>query len=150
MRTIVFVDGYNLYYGMLRRSPYKWLDLFALFHDHALNTEADVIEVRYCTAPVLGKMCDDAQSPQRQRTYLQALRKMPPQCTVIVEGKMIASQPYQRLVRPLPHAPEIEMVQVINFDGQMKTRRWVKVLFGGCIALLLVAAGLAIVAAKSN
>lgn len=116
MRTIVFVDGYNLYYGMLRRSPHKWLDLFALFNDHALNAEADVVEVRYYTAPVLGKMCDDAQSPQRQRTYIQALRKMPPQRTVIVEGKMIASQPYQRLVRPLPQAPEIAMVQVINFD----------------------------------
>ena len=116
MRTIVFVDGYNLYYGMLRRSRYKWLDLFALFHHHALNPEAEVIEVRYYTAPVLGKMSDDPDSPQRQRTYIQALRKMPPQRVVIVEGKMVASQPYQRLVRPLPQAPGIEMVQVIDFD----------------------------------
>ena len=115
MRTIVFVDGYNLYYGMLRRSRYKWLDLFALFHDHALGPEAEVIEVRYYTAPVLGKMSDDADSPQRQRTYIQALRKMPPQRVVIVEGRMVASQPYQRLVRPLQQAPEIQMVQVIAF-----------------------------------
>lgn len=116
MRTIVFVDGYNLYYGMLRRSPYKWLDLFALFHDHALDHDAGVIEVRYYTAPVLGKMCDDPESPQRQRTYLQALRKLHPQRIAIIEGRMTASQPYQRLVRPIPEAPALGMVQVVHFD----------------------------------
>jgi len=31
VKTIVYVDGYNLYYGLLRKSPHKWLDLFALF-----------------------------------------------------------------------------------------------------------------------
>lgn len=30
MATIVYVDGFNLYYGALRGSPYKWLDLEAL------------------------------------------------------------------------------------------------------------------------
>lgn len=116
MRTIVFVDGYNLYYGMLRRSPHKWLDVFTLFHDHALDPEADVIEVRYYTAPVLGKMCDDPLSPQRQRTYIQALRKFHPQRIVIIEGKMTASQPFQRLVRPIPEAPALGLVQVYQFD----------------------------------
>ena len=27
MRTIVYIDGFNLYYGLLRHSPHKWLDL---------------------------------------------------------------------------------------------------------------------------
>lgn len=30
-KTIVYVDGFNLYYGLLKDSPYKWLDLAALF-----------------------------------------------------------------------------------------------------------------------
>ena len=30
MRTCVYVDGFNLYYGALKRTPYKWLDLAAL------------------------------------------------------------------------------------------------------------------------
>ena len=77
MKTIVYVDGYNLYYGLLRRSPYKWLDLFTLFQTHVLQ-DAEVIEVRYYTAPVLARMCDDARSPQRQRTYLPASpRRLP-------------------------------------------------------------------------
>ena len=31
MRTYVYVDGFNLYYGALKGSHYKWLDLKALF-----------------------------------------------------------------------------------------------------------------------
>ena len=58
MRTIVFVDGYNLYYGMLRRSPYKWLDLFALFHDHALGPEADKPTVSASGAPAAASAGD--------------------------------------------------------------------------------------------
>jgi hypothetical protein len=30
-RTIVYVDGFNLYYGALRGTRFKWLDLSALF-----------------------------------------------------------------------------------------------------------------------
>ena len=47
MRTVVYVDGYNLYYGLLRKTTLKWLDLFALFRDHVLDPEADLIQVRY-------------------------------------------------------------------------------------------------------
>ena len=31
MRTIVYVVGFNLYYGALKDTPYKWLDLPLLF-----------------------------------------------------------------------------------------------------------------------
>jgi hypothetical protein len=31
MRTAVYVDGFNLYFGVLKRTPYKWLDLQRLF-----------------------------------------------------------------------------------------------------------------------
>ena len=31
MRTRVYVDAFNLYYGALRGTPYKWLDLDALY-----------------------------------------------------------------------------------------------------------------------
>jgi hypothetical protein len=30
MLTNVYVDGFNLYYGCLKGTPYKWLDLGAL------------------------------------------------------------------------------------------------------------------------
>lgn len=116
MKTIVYIDGYNLYYGLLRKSPYKWLDLYSLFQNHVLNNDADVIEVRYYTAPVLAKMSDDPQSQQRQRIYLQALRKMAPNKVSIVEGKMVASTPFLRLARPIPEAPERTHAQVCTLN----------------------------------
>jgi hypothetical protein len=27
MRTFVYVDGFNLYYGAVKGTPYKWLDM---------------------------------------------------------------------------------------------------------------------------
>ncbi|MBN3495478.1 hypothetical protein [Vibrio neptunius] len=36
MKTIVYVDGFNFYYGLLRHSPYKWLDLVKLFEQELL------------------------------------------------------------------------------------------------------------------
>jgi len=111
VKTIVYVDGYNLYYGLLRRSPWKWLDLFALFQNHVL-TDANILEVRYYTAPVLARMCDDPVSPQRQRLYLQALRKQPPSRVTIVEGRMVATTPILRLVEPING---LERVRVQDF-----------------------------------
>ena len=116
MRTIVYVDGYNLYYGLLRKTNYKWLNLFSLFKDHVLDGNADLVEVRYYTAPVLGRMSDDPESPQRQRVYLQALRKMPPGRISIIEGRILASTPHQRLVKPIQEAPHLQMVQVYDFN----------------------------------
>lgn len=136
LKTIVFIDGYNLYYGLLRRSPYKWLDLYALFQNHVLQN-AEVIEVRYYTAPVLARMSDDLESPKRQRTYLQALRKQQPQKVTILEGKMIAATPFSRLVEPIIDVPHINKVQVYSFeekqsDVNMAVDMVISALTGAC------------------
>lgn len=116
MRTIAYIDGYNLYYGLLRKSQYKWLDVYALFRDQALNQSSDLVEVRYYTAPMLGKMSDDLESPIRQRRCLQALRKMHPIGLTLIEGRIVASTPFQRLIRPIPEAPHLQKVQVLDFN----------------------------------
>lgn len=116
MRTIVYVDGYNLYYGLLRQSNFKWLDLYTLFKNYILEPEAILIEVRYYTAPVLGRMSDNPLSTQRQRTYLQALRKTHPDRVFIIEGKIIMKMPFLRLKEPIPEAPSISHLQVIHFS----------------------------------
>ena len=30
VRTIVYVDGFNLYFGALRKTPHRWLNLHTL------------------------------------------------------------------------------------------------------------------------
>lgn len=116
VRTIVYVDGYNLYYGLLRGSNAKWLDLYRLFNSYVLDSSAELLEVRYYTAPVLSRMSDDTESGSRQRTYLQALRKMPSGKVEIIEGRIQQSTPYQRLVTPIPEAPNLKKVQVYDFN----------------------------------
>jgi uncharacterized LabA/DUF88 family protein len=115
IKTIVYIDGYNLYYGLLRGTKFKWLDVVKLFDKHVLDKNAELIEVRYYTAPVLGRMSDDPRSTQRQRQYLQALKIINPNRLKIIEGQIVASKPYQRLVEPIPQAPELVVVQVFNF-----------------------------------
>ncbi len=116
MRTIVYVDGYNLYYGLLRKSPYKWLDLYTLFQNHVLSSSTEVIEVRYYTAPVKKDMSDDPESPRRQRIYLQALKKMPPCKVCIIEGSIESSKPRRRLVETIPERPDLTKVRVWQFS----------------------------------
>jgi 6-hydroxy-3-succinoylpyridine 3-monooxygenase len=36
LRTRIYIDGYNFYYGCLRGTPHKWLDLLPLFVKHIL------------------------------------------------------------------------------------------------------------------
>lgn len=41
-RTTIYVDGFNLYYGCLRKTSYKWLDLRAL--SYKLLNDSDLAE----------------------------------------------------------------------------------------------------------
>lgn len=77
METIVYVDGFNLYYGALTGGPCKWLDLgrfFALLRPHDR-----ISSLRYFTAVVSGKSRAD------QEMYLRALGTLP--VVTIVLGK---------------------------------------------------------------
>lgn len=90
--------------------------MVSLFANYVLDDVAELVQVRYYTAPVLGRMSDDPQSTQRQRQYLQALKKVNPELLVIVEGRIIATRPYQRLVRVIPQVPDLKLVQVYEFN----------------------------------
>lgn len=72
-RTIVYIDGYNFYYGRIRKSAHKWLDLEA-FCDRLLPRN-EVIRIKYFTAVVTAHPNDPSQ-PTRQATYLRALRTL--------------------------------------------------------------------------
>ena len=67
----VYIDGFNLYYGAVKNSPYKWLDLEALCHRMLPNDTIQSIE--YFTAMVSARP-HDPDVPVRQQVYLRALR----------------------------------------------------------------------------
>lgn len=76
MRTLVYIDGYNLYYGRLQGSPYKWLDVGRLAQEICgENAPASRIErVCYFTSPVIARLATHGvASVEAQNAYLRAL-----------------------------------------------------------------------------
>lgn len=74
MRTRVYVDGFNLYYGKLKGSSYKWLDPMAMCR--LMLPKNDIQYLRYFTARVRSHPKDPQQS-LRQQIYLRALATLP-------------------------------------------------------------------------
>jgi hypothetical protein len=74
MVTNVYVDAFNLYYGSLKGTPYRWLDLGALCA--RLLPKDRVNRIRYFTATVSARP-DNPDAPQRQQVYLRALETIP-------------------------------------------------------------------------
>lgn len=74
MATNVYVDAFNLYYGCLKDTPYRWLNLAKLC---GLMLPKDTIsQIKYFTAKVSARPSDPSQ-PVRQQTYLRALETIP-------------------------------------------------------------------------
>lgn len=113
LRTIVYVDGFNLYFRAVRGTPYKWLNLLPLFQN-ALRPENDIIKIRYFTAMVSGR--SDPEMPARQQTYLRALATIPQ--VEIHKGKFLVSQKWAALHNPPPNLfrPNPVVVRVVKTE----------------------------------
>ena len=70
VKTNVYVDGFNLYYGAVKGTPYKWLDIRR--YCELAFPKNDIHEVHYCTAIVKDAPWDPQQS-LRQKTFIRAL-----------------------------------------------------------------------------
>ena len=79
MRTYIYVDGFNLYYGAVKDTPYKWLNLKALF-GYLLKSQHDIQAIKYFTALVSGKI--DRDQPLRQKAFLRAIQKYIPELSI--------------------------------------------------------------------
>jgi 6-hydroxy-3-succinoylpyridine 3-monooxygenase len=78
-RSIIYVDGFNLYYGVIRGGPHKWLDIGRYFC--LLRPGDDIQVVRYFTALI------DGSHRANQIAYLQALETLPLVETVLGQFK---------------------------------------------------------------
>jgi len=74
LKTNVYVDGFNLYYGCVKGTPYHWLDLAALCRV-ALPSNT-IHRIRHFTARVQDRPDDPGQA-QRQQIYIRALETIP-------------------------------------------------------------------------
>lgn len=96
MATSVYIDGFNLYYGLLRgKANRRWLDPAAL--SARLLPGATLAKIKYFTARV--RDFDESGAHQRQDVYLKALRTIPH--LDIIEGSFRVDARRRKLVDPL-------------------------------------------------
>lgn len=111
MNTTVYIDGFNLYYRLLKQRPaIKWVNPFALAK--RVLPDNKITKVRYFTARVSGRLDPDA--PHRQQLYLDALGTIP-EITVHF-GSFLEAKKYAGLVKPT-------LDKRIN-DNRMPFLRW--------------------------
>ncbi|MEJ7594397.1 MAG: NYN domain-containing protein [Planctomycetaceae bacterium] len=79
VRTAVYIDGFNLYYGLKEKNwrKYYWLDLWAFAE--SLANGRQLVSVKYFTADVGG----GGGKVLRQQTFLNAITAHVPQVEII-------------------------------------------------------------------
>ncbi len=107
MTTFVYVDAFNLYYGAVKGTPFKWLDLSLLCGILLPRNRVECI--KYFTARVDSHPRDPDQ-PLRQQTYLRALRTI--LNLEIYYGHFLTHPVKMPLAYPVPGGPE--RVEVIK------------------------------------
>lgn len=105
MKTIVYVDGFNLYYGALKGTPFKWLDLLKM--SQLLLPRHKIIGIKYFTALVSSRP-DDPTKTVRQQVYLRALRTLPG--VEIILGHFLSHPVRMRLANDPPAGPAYALV----------------------------------------
>lgn len=110
MRTSVYIDGFNLYFGALKRTPHKWLDVAALVRKH-LAPHHQITAIKYFTAKINARPSDPEQ-PVRQETYLRALRTLPN--LEVIFGHYLTKVVRMPLAHPVPGRPAV--VEVLKTE----------------------------------
>lgn len=100
MRTIAYIDGFNLYYRALRGTAHKWLNIVDLCRA-SLPTACTLGHVNYYTARISGRT--DPTAPVRQHAYLRALSTLPEVRTFY--GKFMVNEVWAALVQPPDFRP---------------------------------------------
>jgi uncharacterized LabA/DUF88 family protein len=74
MKTNVYIDGFNFYYGCIKSTPYHWLNVAKMCS--FLLPNDNVHFIKYFTALVTARS-NDPDKPIRQQMFLRALKTIP-------------------------------------------------------------------------
>ena len=110
MDTFVYVDGFNLYYGAVKGTPYKWLNIRQL--SEVLLPKHKIVRVKYFTARVSARPGDPDQ-PVRQQTFLRALATL--KDFDIIYGHFLTKESYMPVAGSPPGAA-LKYAKVIRTD----------------------------------
>jgi uncharacterized LabA/DUF88 family protein len=98
-RTYVYIDGFNFYYGCIKGTAFRWLNIAQMCH--LLLPKNDIHRIRYFTAPVISRPNDPDQAV-RQQIYFRALKTLPN--LDIVLGRFLTNEvemPCSPITRPI-------------------------------------------------
>lgn len=110
LRTRIYIDGYNLYYGCLKNTTYKWLDLEKLFFGKILPSimiEEGGIKyssspaekcLKYFTATIIEKAAKSLDSVSSQASYKRALSIHSEECIEIIQGYYSLTKAAARII----------------------------------------------------
>ncbi len=113
IRTNVYVDGFNLYYGCVKGTPYKWLNIAELCR-LSLPSHYQIHRIRYFTALVQPRPNDPHQDV-RQQTFIRALQTLPN--LFVHYGAFLQSDVRMHLVNPPAKGPTTTLVAKTEEKG---------------------------------
>lgn len=108
-RTNIYIDGFNLFYGALKKTPHRWLNIETMCQ--LLLPNNTIGEIKYFTAMVSARPGDPDQ-PVRQQLYIRALGTLPK--VSVYYGHFLTSKVWMPKVMP-PGQP-MEYVRVIKTE----------------------------------
>lgn len=97
VRTFIYIDGFNLYYGSVKGTPLKWLDL-KKFLQIVLHPKHSILSIKYFTA-LVSSPPRDPQKSTRQQIYLRALKAHIPEIEIYY-GHFLSNPIRAPLVNP--------------------------------------------------
>ena len=112
MKTNVYIDGFNFYYGAVKNTPYKWLN-YRTFLEKTFPKNT-IASIKYFTARVSARP-HNPDAPLRQQTYLRALATVPD--LTVIYGHFLVSYPKMLKASSPPHAPQFVRVEKTEEKG---------------------------------
>jgi uncharacterized LabA/DUF88 family protein len=117
------MDGFNLYYGCLKSTPFKWLNIRRL--SKLLFPKHTIAQIKYFTAPVKIRNSDsDRDKPNRQQIYLRALQTLPDVeiiygsfLTHVVTMKEADQNKYVRVIKTEEKGTDVNIATHLINDG---------------------------------
>ncbi len=88
MKTTIYIDSFNFYYGCLKGTSHKWLDIPTFFEKTLINinNDSEITKIKYFTADILSKFAKYECSESAQQRYLNALSYLYPDKIDIIKG----------------------------------------------------------------
>jgi hypothetical protein len=83
-RTYIYVDGFNLYYGALKNTPHKWLDLKTLFQS-MLSPDNNIEKI------TVGIICPFASLAEK-------IGRMPPSFTRHINSNLLKQSQFPQVL----------------------------------------------------